>query len=37
MAEEVKKIADMANFIFIRQKARMATVTPVLCVKRHRW
>lgn len=33
MAEEVKKIADMANFIFIRQKGPYGNGTPVLCAK----
>lgn len=33
MAEEVKKIADMANFIFIRQKGPYGNGTPVLCSK----
>lgn len=32
-AEEVKKIADMANFIFIRQKGPYGNGTPVLCAK----
>lgn len=33
IAEEVKKIADMANFIFIRQKGPYGNGTPVLCAK----
>ncbi len=33
MAEEVKKIADMANFIFIRQRGPYGNGTPVLCAK----
>ncbi|MEK7680739.1 MAG: UTP--glucose-1-phosphate uridylyltransferase [Patescibacteria group bacterium] len=33
MAEEVKKIADMANFIFIRQKGPYGNGTPILCAK----
>ncbi len=33
MAEEVKKIADMANFIFVRQKGPYGNGTPVLCAK----
>lgn len=33
VAQEVKKIADMANFIFIRQKGPYGNGTPVLCVK----
>lgn len=33
MAEEVKKIADMANFVFIRQKGPYGNGTPVLCAK----
>jgi UTP--glucose-1-phosphate uridylyltransferase len=33
MAEEVKKIANMANFIFIRQKGPYGNGTPVLCAK----
>ncbi len=33
VAEEVKKIADMANFIFIRQKGPYGNGTPVLCSK----
>jgi len=32
-AEEMKKIADMANFIFIRQKGPYGNGTPVLCAK----
>ncbi|MDO8499854.1 MAG: UTP--glucose-1-phosphate uridylyltransferase [bacterium] len=32
-AEDVKKIADMANFIFIRQKGPYGNGTPVLCAK----
>lgn len=32
-ADEVKKIADMANFIFIRQKGPYGNGTPVLCAK----
>ena len=32
-AEEVKKIADLANFIFIRQKGPYGNGTPVLCAK----
>ncbi len=33
VADEVKKIADMANFIFIRQKGPYGNGTPVLCAK----
>jgi len=33
VAEEVKKISDMANFIFIRQKGPYGNGTPVLCAK----
>lgn len=33
VAEEVKKIADMANFVFIRQKGPYGNGTPVLCAK----
>lgn len=33
VAEEVKKIADLANFIFIRQKGPYGNGTPVLCAK----
>jgi UTP--glucose-1-phosphate uridylyltransferase len=33
IAEEVKKIADMANFVFIRQKGPYGNGTPVLCAK----
>jgi UTP--glucose-1-phosphate uridylyltransferase len=33
VAEAVKKIADMANFIFIRQKGPYGNGTPVLCAK----
>lgn len=33
MAEEVKRIADMANFIFIRQRGPYGNGTPVLCAK----
>jgi UTP--glucose-1-phosphate uridylyltransferase len=33
LAEEVQKIADMANFIFIRQKGPYGNGTPVLCAK----
>ncbi len=33
MAEEIKKIADLANFIFIRQKGPYGNGTPVLCAK----
>jgi len=33
MAEEVKKIADLANFVFIRQKGPYGNGTPVLCAK----
>ena len=33
IAEEVKKIADMANFIYIRQKGPYGNGTPVLCAK----
>ena len=32
-AEEIKKIADLANFIFIRQKGPYGNGTPVLCAK----
>jgi len=31
--EELKKIADMANFIFVRQKGPYGNGTPVLCAK----
>lgn len=31
--DEVKRIADMANFIFIRQKGPYGNGTPVLCAK----
>ncbi|OGH84681.1 MAG: UTP--glucose-1-phosphate uridylyltransferase [Candidatus Magasanikbacteria bacterium RIFOXYA2_FULL_44_8] len=33
MAEDVKKIADLANFIFVRQKGPYGNGTPVLCAK----
>jgi UTP--glucose-1-phosphate uridylyltransferase len=33
IAEELKKIADLANFIFIRQKGPYGNGTPVLCAK----
>ncbi len=33
VAEEVKKIADLANFIFIRQNGPYGNGTPVLCAK----
>lgn len=33
VAEEVKKIADLANFVFIRQKGPYGNGTPVLCAK----
>jgi len=33
IANEVKKISDMANFIFIRQKGPYGNGTPVLCAK----
>lgn len=33
IAQEVKKIADLANFIFIRQKGPYGNGTPVLCAK----
>lgn len=33
IAEETKKIADLANFIFIRQKGPYGNGTPVLCAK----
>lgn len=33
MAEKVKKIADMANFIFIRQKGPYGNGTPILCAE----
>jgi UTP--glucose-1-phosphate uridylyltransferase len=33
VASEVKQIADMANFIFIRQKGPYGNGTPVLCAK----
>jgi len=33
VAEEVKKIADMANFVFVRQKGPYGNGTPVLCAK----
>ncbi len=33
VAEEVKKIADLANFIFIRQKGPYGNGTPVLCAQ----
>ncbi len=32
-AEEIEKIADMANFVFIRQKGPYGNGTPVLCAK----
>ena len=32
-AKEVKKIADLANFIFVRQKGPYGNGTPVLCAK----
>ncbi|MEK7131649.1 MAG: UTP--glucose-1-phosphate uridylyltransferase [Patescibacteria group bacterium] len=33
VAEEVKKISELANFIFIRQKGPYGNGTPVLCAK----
>lgn len=33
VADEVKKIADLANFIFIRQKGPYGNGTPILCAK----
>lgn len=33
VAEAIKKIADMANFIFVRQKGPYGNGTPVLCAK----
>jgi UTP--glucose-1-phosphate uridylyltransferase len=33
MAEEIKKISNLANFIFIRQKGPYGNGTPVLCAK----
>ncbi len=33
ISEEVKKISDLANFIFIRQKGPYGNGTPVLCAK----
>ena len=33
IAQEVKKIADLANFIFIRQKGPYGNGTPILCAK----
>lgn len=33
IADEVKKISDLANFIFIRQKGPYGNGTPVLCAK----
>ncbi len=33
LAEEIKKIADLANFIFVRQKGPYGNGTPVLCAK----
>jgi UTP--glucose-1-phosphate uridylyltransferase len=33
MREEIKRIADMANFIYIRQKGPYGNGTPVLCAK----
>ena len=33
LREEMKKIADMANFIYIRQKGPYGNGTPVLCAK----
>ncbi|MDO9509752.1 MAG: UTP--glucose-1-phosphate uridylyltransferase GalU [Candidatus Magasanikbacteria bacterium] len=33
VAEEIKKIADLANFIFIRQKGPYGNGTPILCAK----
>jgi len=31
--EEIKKIADMANFVYVRQKGPYGNGTPVLCAK----
>ncbi len=33
LAEQIEKIADLANFIFIRQKGPYGNGTPVLCAK----
>ena len=33
VAEQMKKIADLANFIFIRQKGPYGNGTPILCAK----
>ena len=33
IAEDVKKISDLANFIFIRQKGPYGNGTPILCAK----
>jgi len=33
LRDEIKKIADMANFIYIRQKGPYGNGTPVLCAK----
>lgn len=33
LRQEIKKIADMANFIYIRQKGPYGNGTPVLCAK----
>jgi len=33
LGEEIKRIADMANFIYIRQKGPYGNGTPVLCAK----
>ncbi len=33
LAEEIKKIADLANFVFVRQKGPYGNGTPVLCAK----
>jgi len=33
LREEVKRIADMANFIYVRQKGPYGNGTPVLCAK----
>lgn len=33
MREEIKRIADMANFIYVRQKGPYGNGTPILCAK----
>ncbi|HUW21591.1 MAG TPA: UTP--glucose-1-phosphate uridylyltransferase [Candidatus Bathyarchaeia archaeon] len=32
--EQIRKVADMAHFVFIRQKGSYGNATPVLCAKR---